>query len=146
EVTVEPMPVQAVLTQVQNAFAGPAQAKGLTLQVVPSRLWVRSDPVVLGRIVSNLVANAVRYTEKGRVLVGCRRRGDRVEVQVLDTGIGIAEEQRERIFEEFYQVGDGGREGQKGLGLGLAIVRGSAALLGGEVDLGSVPGRGSCCS
>jgi len=146
QVTLAPMPVQAVLTQVQNAFAGPAQAKGLALKVVPSALWVRSDPVVLGRIVSNLVANAVRYTEKGKVLVGCRRRGDRVEIQVLDTGIGIAEEQRERIFEEFYQVADAGRDGEKGLGLGLAIVRGSAELLGGEVDLGSMPGRGSCFS
>lgn len=146
EVTLVPMPVQDVLTQVQNAFAGPAQAKGLELKVVRSRLWVESDAVVLGRIVSNLVANAVRYTEKGKVLVGCRRRGDRVEIQVLDTGIGIAEEQRGRIFEEFYQVGEGARDGEQGLGLGLAIVRGSAVLLGGEVDVESSPGRGSCFS
>ena len=118
EVTLAPMPVQDVLTQVQNAFAGPAQAKGLKLRVVPSRLWVESDPVVLARIVSNLVANAVRYTERGKVLVGCRRRGDRVEIQVMDTGIGIAEEQRGRIFEEFYQVEEGARDGEQGLGVG----------------------------
>ncbi len=140
EVTLAPMPVQDVLTQVQNAFAGPAQAKGLKLKVVPSRLWVESDPVVLARIVSNLVANAVRYTERGKVLVGCRRRGDRVEIQVMDTGIGIAEDQRARIFEEFYQVGEGARDGEQGLGLGLAIVQGSAGLLGGEVDVESVVG------
>jgi signal transduction histidine kinase/CheY-like chemotaxis protein len=146
EVTLAPMPVQDVLTQVQNAFAGPAQAKGLKLKVVPSRLWVESDPVVLARIVSNLVANAVRYTEKGKVLVGCRRRGDRVEIQVMDTGIGIAEDQRARIFEEFYQVGEGARDGEQGLGLGLAIVQGSAGLLGGEVGVKSAVGRGSCFS
>jgi two-component system, sensor histidine kinase len=147
EVVLAPMPVQDVLTQVHNAFAGPAQAKGLRFKVVPSRLWVESDPVVLARIVSNLVANAVRYTERGRVLVGCRRRGgDRVEVQVLDTGIGIAEDQRARIFEEFYQVGQSARDGEQGLGLGLAIVKGSAALIGGEVGMESVVGRGSCFS
>ena len=146
EVTLAPMPVQDVLTQVHNAFAGPAQAKGLAFKVVPSRLWVESDPVVLSRIVSNLVANAVRYTERGRVLVGCRLRGDRVEIQVMDTGIGIAEDQRARIFEEFYQVGQPARDGEQGLGLGLAIVKGSAALIGGDVGVESVVGRGSCFS
>jgi len=146
EVTLAPMPVQDMPTQVQNAFAGPAQAKGLKLKVVPSRLWIESDAVVLARIVSNLVANAVRYTERGKVLVGCRRRGDRVEIQVMDTGIGIAEDQRARIFEEFYQVGEAARDGEQGLGLGLAIVRGSAELLGGEVDVEGVGGRGSCFS
>ena len=146
EVTLAPMPVQHVLTQVHNGFAGPAQAKGLGFKVVPSRLWVESDPVVLARIVSNLVANALRYTERGRVLVGCRPRGDRVEIQVMDTGIGIAEDQRARIFEEFYQVGEAARDGEQGLGLGLAIVKGSAALLGADVDVESVVGRGSCFS
>ncbi len=146
EVQLAPMPVQDALTQVHNAFAGPAQAKGLGFKVVPSRLWVESDPVVLARIVSNLVANAVRYTERGRVLVGCRLRGDHVEIQVVDTGIGIAEDQRARIFEEFYQVGQPARDGEQGLGLGLAIVKGSAALIGGDVGMESVVGRGSCFS
>jgi signal transduction histidine kinase len=133
-----------VLTQVHNAFAGPAQAKGLGFKVVPSLLWVQSDPVVLARIVSNLGTNAVRYTERGRVLVGCRLRGggDCVEIQVLDTGIGIAEDQQARIFEEFYQAGQPARDGEQGLGLGLAIVRRSAALIGGEVGVESVVGRG----
>ncbi len=146
DVTLVPMPVQAVLTQVQNAFAGPAQAKGLALRVVPSRLWVRSDAVVLARIVSNLVANAVRYTERGSVLVGCRRRGRQVELQVIDTGVGIADDQQVRIFEEFYQVGEPDRDGERGLGLGLAIVQGSAVLLGAAIAVDSVPGRGSCFS
>ena len=144
EVHRQPIALQERLTQLQHTFAGPAQAKGLTLTVVPTRLWVDSDPVILTRVLSNLLANAVRYTDRGHVLVGCRRRGDLVEVQVLDTGIGIADDQRERIFEEFYQVGRPARDGEHGLGLGLAIVQRSLALIDGSITVRSVPGKGSC--
>jgi len=146
EVRRQPLPLQERLALVQHTFAGPAQEKGLALTVVPSRLWVDSDPVLLTRILSNLLANAVRYTASGRVVVGARRRGTQVEIQVIDTGIGIAADQRERIFEEFYQVGRPSRDGEHGLGLGLAIVQRSVALVDGRIAMTSVPGRGSCFS
>ncbi len=114
EVQRQPIALQGLLAEVHNAFAGPAKEKGLYLKTVPSRLWVNSDPVVLTRVLSNLVANAVRYTPQGRILLGCRHRaGGLVEIQVLDTGIGIDEGQRARIFEDFYQVGNVAREREK---------------------------------
>ena len=143
EVHRRPVPVQAVLAEIANAFAGPAREKGLALRVAPTSLWVDTDPVVLGRVLSNLAANALRYTEHGRILIGCRRRPGVVEIQVLDTGIGIAPDQRARIFEEFYQVGNVARDREQGLGLGLAIVQRSVDLLGGTVAVASEPGRGS---
>jgi len=140
----QPVPLQQLLTELHNGFVEPAREKGLHLKVVPTRLWVHSDPVVLMRVLSNLVANAVRYTPKGRVLVGCRRRpGGLVEIQVLDTGIGILESQRAKIFEDFYQVGNVARDREHGLGLGLAIVQRSVKLLGGSVHVASVAGKGS---
>ncbi|MEP7157033.1 MAG: hybrid sensor histidine kinase/response regulator, partial [Betaproteobacteria bacterium] len=145
DVTRQPVALQERMSELQNAFAGPAHAKGLAFKVMPTTLHADTDPVVLARILSNLVANAVRYTERGRILIGCRWRPGAVEIQVLDTGIGIAEDQRAKIFEEFYQVGNIAREqgGEHGLGLGLAIVQRSVQLLGGTVHLVSVAGKGS---
>ena len=141
----QPVSLQAQMNELQNAFGGPAQAKGLAFKVMPTALHADTDAVVLARILSNLVANAVRYTDRGRILVGCRWRPGAVEIQVLDTGIGIAEDQRAKIFEEFYQVGNLAREqgGEHGLGLGLAIVQRSVKLLGGSVHVASVAGKGS---
>jgi anti-sigma regulatory factor (Ser/Thr protein kinase) len=96
------------------------------------------------RILRNLVSNAVRYTDRGRILVGCRRRGLRIAVQVWDTGAGIALDEQERVFQEYYQIGNPERDRSKGLGLGLAIVRRLAELLDCELKLRSEPGRGSC--
>ncbi len=121
-----------------------AARKGLTLRFRPTRLAVRSDPVLLEQILRNLISNAVRYTERGRVLVAARRRGDRVLLQVWDTGMGIAEQDRAAVFDEFVQVGNPARESAHGLGLGLSIVRRAAALLGHPVQLQSRVGRGSC--
>lgn len=146
EVNRAPVPLQERLHELQNAFAGPAQAKGLEFKVMPTRLWADTDPVILARVLSNLVANAVRYTERGRILVGCRRNAGSVEIQVLDTGIGIAEDQRAKIFEEFYQVGNVARDREHGLGLGLAIVQRSVNLLGGSIRVDSLPGKGSMFS
>jgi signal transduction histidine kinase/CheY-like chemotaxis protein len=147
EVRHQPIALQQLLGEVHNAFAGPAREKGLYLKLAPTRAWVDSDPVVLTRVLSNLVANAVRYTPKGRILLGCRRRpGGLVEIQVLDTGIGIDQDHRARIFEDFYQVGNVARDREHGLGLGLAIVQRSVRLLGGQVTLRSEPGRGSVFS
>jgi CheY-like chemotaxis protein len=119
-----------------------AQAKGLRLVMHPSSLVVRTDPVLMERILRNLVSNAVRYTVSGRVVVGCRR-GQPASVQVWDTGLGIPLEEQHRIFEEFYQLDNPERDRNKGLGLGLAIVRRSAELLGCQLTLHSKAGAGS---
>jgi CheY-like chemotaxis protein len=103
---------------------------------------VRSDRVLLERILLNLVSNAVRYTGRGGIIVGCRRRGDAVRIEIWDSGIGIPEDQQQKIFREFYQVG-GGRAGAAGLGLGLAIVDRLSRLLGHRLELISTQGKGS---
>jgi signal transduction histidine kinase/CheY-like chemotaxis protein len=126
-----------------SAQALPAEAKGIRLRTVPTKLWAKSDPILLKRIVGNLVANAVRYTEQGGVVIGCRRRGGTVWVEVVDTGIGIPEDKHEMIFEEFLQLGNQERSSEKGTGLGLAIVKKTAALLGLEIRVTSRIGRGS---
>lgn len=132
--------INTLLDRLTTAFAPSAAEKGLRLRVVPSRLYLRSDPVLLGRILLNLAANALRYTHRGGILIGCRRRGGRVRIEVWDTGIGIAPEQRQAIFQEFYQAAD--PQGA-GLGLGLAIAARLAALLGGRIEVASRPGKGS---
>lgn len=129
-----------------EAFSGDAGAKGLSLRIVPTRLWVRADPVLVERIVRNLVSNAVRYTRRGGVLVGCRRRGDAVRVEVWDTGVGIAPEHQQEIFQEFVQLDNPERDRSRGLGLGLAIVQRLARLLDTRIELRSRPGRGSVFS
>jgi signal transduction histidine kinase len=126
-----------------NDFAPEAIEKGLRFAVVRTRHAVHSDPVLLERILRNLVANALRYTSTGGVVVGARKRGASVSIEVWDSGPGIAPADRDRVFEEFYQVGNPERDRTHGLGLGLAIVRRLAALLGHEVSMASVVGRGS---
>jgi len=136
--------VGPLLARIVADQAPHAQAKGLTLRAAATRLAVRSDAALLERMLRNLVANAIRYTETGGVLVGARRRHGRVALEVVDTGMGIAPEHRGRIFEEFYQVrGAGGRRAHAGMGLGLAIVRRLAALLDHRVHVDSRVGRGS---
>jgi signal transduction histidine kinase len=132
-----------LLERLRMDFEPEAFERGLGLKVRPSRLHVRSDPVLVERILRNLITNALRYTPRGRVLVAARSRGTGVALEVWDTGTGIAAAQRERIFEEFYQVGNPERNSRKGLGLGLSIVRRLANLLGAPVGLSSEPGRGS---
>lgn len=121
-----------------------AEAKGVTLIYMRCSVVVDSDPVLLERIVRNLVSNAVRYTDCGRVVVGCRRHGSHVALQVWDTGRGIAPQQQEIVFQEYYQIGNPERDRSKGLGLGLAIVRRLTALLDCRLSLRSEPGKGSC--
>lgn len=129
--------------RLETEFASQAAAKGLTLRTVASSAVVRTDPALLDRILRNLLSNALRYTECGGVLLGCRRRGGHISVEVWDTGIGIPDDKREAIFEEFYQLGNPERDRTRGLGLGLAIVDRIARLLGHTVTLRSQPGRGS---
>ena len=120
--------------------------KGLALRFRGAQHHARADPLIVERILRNLLANAIRYTDDGGVLVACRRRGGRLLLQVWDTGVGIAADEQQRIFDEFYQVPGGAApsaEQKKGLGLGLAIVRRLAALMGEPVALRSTRGRGS---
>ena len=98
-------PVGHLLDRIETTFAAAAREKGLRFSVVPSSAWVRSDAILLERILLNLVSNAIRYTSRGGVIVGCRRRGDSVRIEVWDSGIGLAEDQHRSIFGEFYQVG-----------------------------------------
>lgn len=129
--------------RLETEFASQAAAKNLALRVVVSSAVVRSDPVLLDRILRNLLSNAVRYTERGRILLGCRRRGAALRIEVWDTGAGIPADKREAIFEEFYQLENPGRDRTRGLGLGLAIVDRLARLLGHRVTVRSTPGKGS---
>ncbi len=134
-------PIAQVLRRIERTFAEAARNKGLSFRMVSSSAWVRSDPILLERIVLNLVSNAVRYTTSGGVVVGCRRRGDAVHIEVWDSGPGIPDDQRRNIFGEFYRLAGGNTPG--GMGLGLAIVDRLCNLLGHRVDLSSRPGRGS---
>ena len=134
--------LQELLARIVAQFAPAAEAKGLALTLVPTSLWARSDHLLFDRIVMNLVANAIRYTDAGRVLIGCRRRNDHIDVVVADTGIGIAATHLPHLFEEFYQAAPRGAS-PKGLGLGLAIVKRLATLLDHQVMIDSVPGRGT---
>ena len=129
--------------RIVSEFRGLAAERGLELRVVPSGTVVRSDPRLLERVLQNLVSNAVKYTRAGKVLLGGRRRGGLLRVEVWDTGIGIVPDQLEAIFEEFYQVANPARERRFGHGLGLSIVRAAAELLGHRLDVRSRAGRGS---
>ncbi len=120
-----------------------AQAKGLELRCAPRPLWARSDRLLLERMMRNLIENALRYTTSGGVLIGVRRCGAQVRIDVVDTGSGIPPEKQADVFEEFHQLDNPGRDSSRGLGLGLAIVARLANLLGAEVRLVSRPGRGS---
>jgi signal transduction histidine kinase/CheY-like chemotaxis protein len=136
-------PLTPLLMRIKHEFAPLAAAKGLRLAVVPTRMWVDSDPLLLERILANLASNAIRYTEHGGVVIGARRRGQRTALELWDSGVGIAEAERAKIFDEFYQVGNVERHSAKGMGLGLAIVRRLASLLQHPLWLDSRPGRGS---
>jgi signal transduction histidine kinase len=133
----------AMLDRLRMDFEPEAFERGLALRIVPTTVYLFSDPVLVERILRNLVSNAIRYTKTGGVLVGTRRRGRDVSLEVWDTGIGIPADQQARVFEEFYQLANPERNSKKGLGLGLSIVKRLVNLLGAQVDLRSVPGRGS---
>jgi two-component system, chemotaxis family, CheB/CheR fusion protein len=139
-------PINAVLDELSSQFAYHETVDRLDLHVVGCSLSVRSDQRLLAQMIRNLVSNAVKYTAAGRILVGCRRRGDKLRIEVWDTGIGIPAEELSAIFEEFHQLDNPARERSKGLGLGLAIVQRLAELLGHAIDVRSRPGKGSVFS
>ena len=122
-------------------FVGPVQERGLRLCIVRSELIIRSDRRMLAEMIRNLLSNAVRYTDRGRILLGCRRAGDNVRIEVWDSGVGITEDQLPHIFHEYYQ-GTGGAE-QGGFGLGLAIVKRLGEILDHRVEVRSIPGKGT---
>jgi signal transduction histidine kinase len=135
--------MQSLFDRLRMDLEPEAAEKDLRLRFVPTRAYVNSDPVLVERIVRNLVTNGVRYTRKGGIVVGCRVRGDRVWLEVWDSGIGIPAEESQRVFEEFYQVGNPERDRRKGLGLGLSIVKRLTSLLGAELSFDSRVGRGT---
>jgi len=123
-----------------------AKARGLAMRGVPCRSVVRTDPVMIGRILRNFLSNAMRYTPTGRILLGCRRRACGLEVQVWDSGIGIPEAKQAEVFEEFRRLARDSHGKDRGIGLGLAIVDRIARRLGHPIGLRSAPGKGSMFS
>jgi signal transduction histidine kinase len=136
--------LQRLLGSIASHEAESARHKGLTLRVRPSLAVAWTDPVLLEQVLRNLVGNAVHHTTRGGVMVAVRQRANHLLVQVWDTGRGIAPADQARIFEEFVQLGNPGRDRRQGLGLGLAIVQRAVRLLGHELSLRSTPGRGTC--
>ncbi len=135
-----------MLNRLREEFSYQAQAQALDLRVLPCPLRVHSDPRLLEQMIRNLLANAMKYTRNGRILLGCRRRVGQIRVEIWDTGIGIAEDELHAIFEEFHQVDNAARERSKGLGLGLSIVQRLGALLDHDIGVRSTLGKGSVFS
>ena len=136
-------PIDDLLMRLKDEFTYHAQAKRLVLRVVPCGLRIRSDPRLLEQMLRNLLSNALKYTERGRVLLGCRRRAGFLSIQILDTGVGIPDTEFQAIFEEYHQLDNAARERSRGLGLGLSIVQRLGDLLGHRVHVHSEPGKGS---
>jgi signal transduction histidine kinase/CheY-like chemotaxis protein len=136
-------PIARLLQKIETRFDQATREKGLRLRVRRSDAWVRSDAMLLERILLNLVSNAVRYTLRGGIIVGCRRRGEMLRIEVWDSGPGIPEDQKQNIFGEFFQLAAPERYRYGGLGLGLAIVDRLRLLLNHQIDLASTVGRGS---
>jgi len=140
-------PLDRLFEEISRNFRPVAEQQGLRLVVRKTDTWVRCDYVMLSRILNNLVSNSLRHTIEGGVLIGARRRGRGVRIDVVDTGVGIAAQHQARVFEEFYQVEPAGRQaarGARGMGLGLATVQRLAELLNTRVELSSKLHKGTC--
>ena len=144
EVHPEAVEISDLFEELEVEFGAQACGKGLRLDFAPTSACIESDPVLLRRVLQNYVSNAIRYTQAGRVLVGVRRHGRGIRIEVHDTGIGIPPERQGDIFDEFYQIGNPERDRRRGLGLGLSIVRRIADLMGAPTGLHSRLGAGSC--
>ena len=138
--------VNNILISIFQSFLPLAKDKELDFRIVPSSLYVRSDPALLERILGNFMSNAIRYTNKGSVLIGCRKRGDKVSVEVWDTGCGISDDQISLIYDDFYQVENKESDRGKGLGLGLELAKRLADSLDHTINSKSTLGAGSCFS
>lgn len=135
--------VREIFEELENEFGNIAASKGIVLRFSKCSACVKSDKALLAQSLRNLIANAIRYTASGRILVGCRPRQAQLAIAVHDTGVGIAADQFDKIFDEFYQVGNKERDRERGLGLGLSIVRRITELLGLSIRVDSQPGKGS---
>jgi two-component system, sensor histidine kinase len=138
-----PLPLAPLLARLENDFRPLAQAKGLQFACAAGEVWVSSDDEMLERILRNLLDNAIKYTERGRIDLEVDASADSVRLTVRDTGIGIEPAHRDRIFEEYYQIRNPGRDRRQGIGLGLAIVKRMCDLLQHEIVVQSEPGRGT---
>lgn len=143
QAAVAPTPLQSVFEALNGVFSEQADERGLELRVRSTPLWVYTDANLLQRMLENLAANALKYTPQGGVVVVARQRQEKVWIDVRDTGIGMAPDQIKRIFDEFYQVNNPGRDRSKGLGIGLSIVDRLSRLLGHPILVRSREGRGS---
>jgi PAS domain S-box-containing protein len=137
-------PLQMLLDQITIGFRKLAEGKGVALVVAPTDAVVCSDRVLLARMLSNLIENAVRYTSVGHVMIECQQVGARLHIRIEDTGIGISKQDLPRIWQEFEQLHNPERDRRQGLGLGLSIVRRLSALLDHPVEVSSGPSQGSC--
>ena len=142
----EDFPINNIFTSIFQSFAPLAKDKNLQFRIVPSNIAVKSDPDLLERILGNYMSNAIRYTTSGSVMIGCRRRGNMVSIEVWDTGCGISEDQMPNIFEDFYQIENKERDRSKGLGLGLALAKRLSISLNHSIEFKSTFGSGSCFS
>jgi CheY-like chemotaxis protein len=142
----ETFALAAVFDRLNFEYGPVAKQKGLSLRVMKTAAYVCTDPTLFERIVRNLISNAVRYTDRGGLVLGCRRQDGGLRVEVWDTGRGIPAEKHREVFREFAQLGPSMPDPRKGLGLGLAIVERLARLLDHEIRLRSVPGKGSMFS
>jgi signal transduction histidine kinase/CheY-like chemotaxis protein len=139
----ETFALEPLLARLMTETQGLAEAAGLRLRHVPTTTAVKTDRRLLEQILRNLIGNAVRYTERGGILIGCRRRGEAIRIDVVDSGIGIPADKWQVIFQEFHQLGAPARHSGKGLGLGLAVVDRAARLIGADIEINSRSGRGS---
>jgi CheY-like chemotaxis protein/anti-sigma regulatory factor (Ser/Thr protein kinase) len=146
EPKVEDFRLQDAITETMYQYEAKSERKNLSLRIRCGDFVVRSDRIFIERIISNLLSNAIRYTDSGGVLVSCRKRGTHVMLQVRDTGIGIAQHETSRVFSEFYQLHNIHRDRTQGLGLGLSIVKRLCDLLDHSLELRSTPGSGTVVS
>ncbi len=135
-----------LIDRVRSEFVEQAHAQKLELRSVRSNRVIHSDPVMIEQMLRNLISNALKYTKRGKILLGCRQFGDVLRIEVWDTGVGIAASQLDAIFDEYHQIDNAARERSLGLGLGLSIVQRLGALLGHKVGVRSLPSRGSVFS
>ena len=143
---IDDFPVTDLFDRLKEELTYHAQATGLALRVIPCALFIRSDLGLLEQMIRNLISNALKYTRRGRVLVGCRRSQGKLRIEIWDTGIGIPESELQAIFEEYHQVDNAARQRSQGLGLGLSIVKSLGELLGHPIRVRSLHGKGSVFS